>query len=211
MSKLPQEILRANRAWAAKQLDADPRYFADMARGQSPEFLWIGCSDSRVPAEDITGSAPGELFVARNVANLVVHTDMNLMSVIEYAVTQLKVKHIVVCGHTGCGGVRAAMSPKSHGMIDKWLRNIRDLAYDHREELAALPTEARERRLIELNTIEQARNLTHSCIVQRAWHHGQELTIHGWLYDMETGLLHDLISLDKTFPIPDIHRYDFGA
>lgn len=211
MAKQPLEILRANRAWAAEQLAADPAYFSDMARGQSPEFLWIGCSDSRVPAEDITGSAPGELFVARNVANLVVHTDMNLMSVIEYAVTQLKVKHIVVCGHTGCGGVRAAMSAKSLGMINKWLRNIRDLAYEHRAELEPLAPAERERRLIELNVIEQARNLTHSCIAQGAWHRGQELTIHGWLYDMETGLIHELIAIDKTFPIPEIHRYEFGA
>ncbi len=211
MAKQPEEIIRSNRDWAAEKLSANPSYFRDMARGQSPQFLWIGCSDSRVPAEDITGSSPGELFVARNVANLVVHTDMNLMSVIEYAVTQLKVQHIVVCGHTDCGGVRAAMSPKSYGMIDKWLRNIRDLAYAHRAELEPLSPEARERRLIELNVIEQARNLTHSCIVQRAWNRGRDLTIHGWLYEMETGLLRDLIAIDKAFPIPEAYRYDFSA
>lgn len=207
--KEPQELLDANRAWAADQLRTNPDYFRDMARSQAPEFLWIGCSDSRVPAEDITGCEPGDLFVARNVANLVVHTDMNLMSVIEYAVNQLQVTHIVVCGHYGCGGVRAAMSSKNYGMINKWIRNIKDLAHAHRDQLEVLKPDERERRLIELNVIEQARNLTHTSIVQAAWHRGQPLTIHGWVYDMETGLIRDMISIDKDFPIPPIFRYEF--
>lgn len=209
--KEPQELLDANRAWAASQLRTNPDYFRDMARSQAPEFLWIGCSDSRVPAEDITGCEPGDLFVARNVANLVVHTDMNLMSVIEYAVNQLQVTHIVVCGHYGCGGVRAAMSSKNYGMINKWIRNIKDLAHAHRDTLEVLKPEERERRLIELNVIEQARNLTHTSIVQAAWHRGQPLTIHGWVYDMETGLIRDMISIDRDFPIPPIFRYEFSA
>ncbi len=207
--KEPQELLDANRAWAASQLAANPDYFRDMAVSQAPEFLWIGCSDSRVPAEDITGCEPGDLFVARNVANLVVHTDMNLMSVIEYAVNQLQVTHIVVCGHYGCGGVKAAMSSKNYGMINKWIRNIKDIAYANRDHLDLLKPEERERRLIELNVIEQARNLTHTSIVQAAWHRGQPLTIHGWVYDMETGLINDMISIDKDFPIPPVFKYDF--
>ena len=209
MSKQPEELLQANRSWASAQLRADPEYFRTMARSQSPEFLWIGCSDSRVPAEDITGSEPGDLFVARNVANLVVHTDMNLMAVVEYAVVQLEVKHIVVCGHYGCGGVRAALSSKNYGMINKWIRNIKDIAYMHRDHLDMLKPEDRERRLIELNVIEQARNLTHTSTVQAAWNRGAELTIHGWVYDMETGLINDMISIDRDFPIPPIFRYDF--
>src|SRR6478736_672677 len=160
--KEPTDLLKANREWAAECLSSNPSYFQDMVKGQSPEFLWIGCSDSRVPAEDITGSEPGDLFVARNVANLVVHTDINLMSVIEFAVSNLKVEHIVVCGHYGCGGVKAAMTSHSYGMINKWIRNIKDIAYAHREELELLEPEARERRLIELNVIEQAKNLTHT-------------------------------------------------
>lgn len=209
--KEPADLLKANREWAAECLRSNPAYFHDMVKGQNPEFLWIGCSDSRVPAEDITGSEPGDLFVARNVANLVVHTDINLMSVVEFAVKSLKVKHIVVCGHYGCGGVRAAMSSHSFGMINKWIRNIKDIAYMYREELELLDPEARERRLIELNVIEQAKNLTHTSIVQAAWHRKQPLTIHGWVYDISNGRLADLISIDNSFPIPPIFKYDFGA
>jgi carbonic anhydrase len=210
-NKEPRDLLEANRAWAAGRVAADPNYFTDMAKGQNPEFLWIGCSDSRVPAEDITGSAPGDLFVARNIANLVVHTDLNLMSVIEYGVVGLGVKHIVVCGHYGCGGVKAAMTDRSYGIFNKWIRNIKDIAYIHRDELEALPSpETRERRLIELNVIEQAKNLTHTSIVQKAWHRGQELTIHGWVYDIANGRLNDMISIDNSFPIPPIFRYDFN-
>lgn len=209
--KEPADLLSANRDWAAECIRSNPEYFQDMVKGQSPEFLWIGCSDSRVPAEDITGSEPGDLFVARNVANLVVHTDINLMSVIEFAVNNLKVKHIVVCGHYGCGGVKAAMTSKSYGMINKWIRNIKDIAYAHRDELEGLESEAKERRLIELNVIEQAKNLTHTSIVQAAWHRKQPLTIHGWVYDISNGQLSELISIDNSFPIPPIFKYDFGV
>lgn len=209
-NKEPHELIAANRAWAAERVAVDPNYFTDMAKGQNPKILWIGCSDSRVPAEDITGSDPGDLFVARNVANLVVHTDLNLMSVIEYGVAHLGVKHIVVCGHYGCGGVKAALTDRSYGIFNKWIRNIKDIANINHEELCALPTpEARERRLIELNVIEQAKNLTHTSIVQAAWHRNQELTIHGWVYDIANGLLNDMIAIDKSFPIPAIYKYDF--
>lgn len=211
-SKEPQELLQANRDWAEACLRENPEYFSDMAKGQSPEFLWIGCSDSRVPAEDITGSAPGELFVARNVANLVVHTDLNLMSVLEYAVVYLKVKHIVICGHYECGGVKAAMASRSFGTLNKWIRNIKDIAYLHREELESLPNDGtRERRLIELNVVEQAKNLTHTFVLQSAWNRGQELTIHGWVYDVGTDHIKDMISIDRNYPIPNSFKYDFDA
>ena len=205
-----QRLLLENTAWVQEKTDVNPGYFADMAKGQSPTFLWIGCSDSRVPPNEITGCHPGEMFVARNIANLVIHTDLSLMSVLEYAVVHLKVKHVIICGHYGCGGVATSLTPQSLGPIDKWLRNIRDVADANWGELSRIE-DGRKRtdRLVELSTIEQAKNLTHTAIIQRAWHEGRELYIHGWVFDMATGKLKPLIEIDRTYPISDSHRYKF--
>jgi len=171
----------------------NPRFFKSLARQQSPRFLWIGCSDSRVPANEIVGLLPGELFVHRNVANLVIHTDMNCLSVLQYAVDVLKVEHVIVCGHYGCGGVAAAVGDRRHGLIDNWLRHIRDIYQRRKEELASEPDQAaRLRRLCEINVEEQVANASHTTIVQDAWHRGQKLRIHGWIYDIQDGLLKDL-------------------
>lgn len=204
-----EKLLLANQAWVKEKLEATPDFFKRTADGQQPEFLWIGCSDSRVPAEEITGTAPGELFVHRNVANMVVHTDFNLMSVLQYAVGVLKVPHVIVCGHYGCGGVKAAMSNKSYGLINKWLRNIKDVNRIHREELNLLPEDKRYHRLVELNVIEQTRNLAMSSFVQHAWHHEKRPTLHGWVYDLETGVLTDLIKLLPGQLHDEIYEYDF--
>ncbi len=206
-----RRLLLENKAWAKERAQINPDYFIEMARDQTPTFLWIGCSDSRVPPNEITGSNPGELFVARNVANLVIHTDLNLMSVLEYAVNALNVKHIIICGHYGCGGVKAAMGQASLGMINKWIRNIKDVRHRHHAELAGIPDEAaRFDRLVELNVMEQAENLTHTSIVQRAWANGKPLHIHGWVYAMASGLLHTLATYDSTYELPASYRYDFN-
>ena len=192
MKALPL-LFENNRRWASQISQSDPSFFSTLAQQQNPEFLWIGCSDSRVPANEIIGLLPGELFVHRNVANLVIHTDMNCLSVLQYAVEILKIKHIIVCGHYGCGGVRAAIESHPHGLIDNWLRHIRDLHQRRSAELLQLPTlEERINRLCELNVIEQVKNVGNSTIVQEAWQRGQMLTIHGWIYDISDGLLNDL-------------------
>ncbi len=168
-------------------------FFRDLARQQAPRYLWIGCSDSRVPANEIVDLLPGELFVHRNVANLVIHTDMNCLSVLQYAVDHLRVEHVMVCGHYGCGGVRAALENTPHGLIDNWLRHIRDTYSRHRAELDALPEgEPRIKRLCELNVIEQVVNVGNTTIVQDAWNRGQPLVVHGWMYDLADGLLRDM-------------------
>lgn len=205
-----KRLLLENQAWVQEKTIVNPEYFKEMAKGQTPTFLWIGCSDSRVPPNEITGCHPGEMFVARNIANLVIHTDISLMSVLEYAVVHLKVKHVIICGHYGCGGVAASLTPQSLGPIDKWLRNIRDVATANWVELSKLPAGAdRTNRLVELSTIEQAKNLTHTAIIQKAWNDGQELYIHGWVFDMASGKLKELITIDKTYPIEESHRYRF--
>lgn len=205
-----QRLMLENKAWAKEKTEVNPIYFSEMAKGQSPTFLWIGCSDSRVPPNEITGCHPGEMFVARNIANLVIHTDLSLMSVVEYAVDHLKVKHIIICGHYGCGGVKASLTPASLGPIDKWLRNIKDVANVNWKELDAISdVESRTNRLVELNTIDQAKNLTHTAIVQKAWAQKRELYIHGWVFDMASGLVKDLISIDEKYPIEPIYRYQF--
>lgn len=205
-----QRLMLENKAWAKEKTEVNPIYFSEMAKGQSPTFLWIGCSDSRVPPNEITGCHPGEMFVARNIANLVIHTDLSLMSVVEYAVDHLKVKHIIICGHYGCGGVKASLTPASLGPIDKWLRNIKDVANMNWKELDAISdVESRTNRLVELNTIDQAKNLTHTAIVQKAWAQKRELYIHGWVFDMASGLVKDLISIDENYPIEPIYRYQF--
>ena len=193
MERLYSKLLENNKAWAASQIDNDPDYFNDLAKGQSPDYLWIGCSDSRVPANQITGTKPGEIFVHRNIANMVVHSDMNLLSVLSYAVEVLKVKHIIVCGHYGCGGVLAAMSNKQHGLIDNWLRHIKDVYRYHHVELDAIKDKnQRARRFVEVNVMEQVHDLGKTSIVQNAWKNNQPLHIHGWVYDINDGIIKDL-------------------
>ena len=191
MKYLPQ-LFANNRAWSEHIRAADPNFFETLAKQQSPEYLWIGCSDSRVPANEIVGLMPGEVFVHRNISNLVIHTDMNCLSVIQFAVDVLKVKHVIVCGHYGCGGVKAALEETPHGLIDNWLRDIQETASIYREELSSLHGEEKIDRLCELNVIEQVRNVAHTTIVQDAWQRGQALTIHGWIYSIKNGLLRDL-------------------
>ncbi len=186
-------LLDNNRTWAAERIKRDPGFFTRLAGQQAPEFLWIGCSDSRVPANEIVGLDPGELFVHRNVANVVVHTDLNCLSVLQFAVDVLKVKHVIVCGHYGCGGVRAAMDRASHGLIDNWLRHVQDVERDHSRELRAIATDhARVDRLCELNVVEQVRNIGRTTIVQDAWRRGHPLQLHGWIYGLKDGIISDL-------------------
>jgi carbonic anhydrase len=197
MRKLPH-LFEKNRAWAAELTRGDPGYFERLAGLQTPQYLWIGCSDSRVPANQIVGLAPGELFVHRNVSNVVVHSDLNCLSVLQFAVDVLRVKHVIVCGHYDCGGVLAALRDEKLGLIDNWLRHIQDVAAKHRAELGALPGERdRLARLCELNVIEQVRNVGDTTVVRDAWRHGQALAVHGWIYDVRDGLLRDLdVTLD---------------
>jgi len=187
---------------------ANPHFFPDLAQQQSPDFLWIGCSDSRVPANQIVGLAPGEVFVHRNIANVVNHTDFNSLSVIEYAVAMLQVKHIIVCGHYGCGGVQAASENHHLGLIDNWLRHIRDVRQKHEQSLAQLETESqRLRRMCELNVIEQVRNVCHTTIVQEYGAQNRPLAIHGWIYQIEDGILNDLnVTISDLGQISDAYR-----
>lgn len=186
------DLLENNRRWAEAVTAEDPEFFSRLAAQQKPEFLWVGCSDSRVPANQIVGMQPGELFVHRNVANLVVHCDMNLLAVLQFAVEYLKVRHVIVCGHYGCGGVQAALEDQRLGLIDNWLRPIRQLALDHAAELDALPVERRLDRLCELNVRHQARNLASTTVVQSAWERQQPLSIHSWIYSICDGRLRDV-------------------
>jgi len=188
-----QHLLDNNRAWAAQMNARDPHFFEGLTAQQAPEYLWIGCADSRVPANQITGLPPGEVFVHRNIANLVIHTDLNCLSVIQYAVEVLKVKHIIVCGHYGCGGVGAAMQTREFGLIDNWLRHLKDIYQMHEADLNAISDEhARFDRLCELNVIEQVYHVCQTTLVQGAWRRGQELAVHGWIYGVHDGLIHDL-------------------
>lgn len=192
MEKL-QILFQKNREWAASKLGKDPLYFRRMADAQDPFYLWIGCSDSRVPANEIVGLEPGELFVHRNVANLFPHTDFNCLSVLEFAVDLLKIQHVIVCGHYGCSGVKAAMENHQLGLVDNWLRNIRDVYARHKEELEKIENlKERQDRLVELNVMQQVLNICHTTIVQKAWLRGQPLWIHGWIYDIATGTLKGL-------------------
>ena len=188
-------LLENNKRWASRTSEANPEFFKILSMQQNPEYLWIGCSDSRVPANQIVDLLPGELFVHRNVANVVVHTDHNCLSVMQYAVEVLKVKHIMVVGHYGCGGVQAVLNEDRFGFIDNWLRHVGDVKEKHLEQLNALPEKQQLDRLIELNVIEQVRNVSRTSIVQDAWLRGQELTVHGWVYGLENGHLHDLESV----------------
>jgi carbonic anhydrase len=199
-----KNLLDQNRKWAERIKAADPNFFRDLSRQQNPEYLWIGCSDSRVPANQIVDMPPGQIFVHRNIANLVVHTDLNCLSVIQFAVDVLKVKHIIVCGHYGCGGIQAAMDNREHGLIDNWLRHIKDIHRFHQTKIDAIQNEIEKINLLcELNVVEQVTNVCQTTIVQRAWKAGQELAVHGWIYNIEDGILKDLnvriTSPTKTF------------
>jgi carbonic anhydrase len=206
-----RELFGNNRRWAEKMETDRPGFFRTLAAQQSPRYLWIGCADSRVPANEIVGLLPGELFVHRNVANLVVHTDLNALSVIQYAVEVLEVEHIIVCGHYGCGGVRAAMEHRELGLIDNWLLHIRDLYAKHHQRIARLDEDERLRRLCELNVIEQARNVAHTSIVQAAWRRGAALSVHAWVYGIEDGRLHDLaMSVSGADEISRVYRLATG-
>ena len=186
-------LFQKNREWATGIRAVDPAFFSKLAAQQAPEYLWIGCSDSRVPANEIVGLLPGELFVHRNVANLVIHTDMNCLSVLQYATDLLHIKHVIVCGHYGCGGIKAAMEERPHGLVDNWLRHVRDIQHAHGAELQSIAGEAeRMRRLCEWNVVEQVINVGNTTIVQDAWKRGDSLSIHGWIYDIADGLLKDL-------------------
>ena len=193
MEKSYARLIENNKTWVAEQLQLDPSFFENLSKGQTPEYLWIGCSDSRVPAESITGTDPGEMFVHRNIANMVVHSDMNMLSVLSYAVEVLKVKHVIVCGHYGCGGVMAAMKNQQFGLIDNWLRHIKDVYRYHHQELDAIEDETlRARRFVEVNVQEQVHDLGKTSIVQNAWKRNQPLHLHGWVYDIHDGLINDL-------------------
>ena len=193
MEKSYKQLLENNKQWVASKLAEDPVYFEKLANSQNPEYLWIGCSDSRVPANQITGTLPGDIFVHRNIANMVIHSDMNMLSVLDYAVNVLKVKHIIVCGHYGCGGVIAAMKNQQFGLIDNWLRHIKDVYRYYHEELDAIEDETlRARRFVEVNVQEQVHDLGKTSIVQNAWKRGQQLHLHGWAYDIQDGLINDL-------------------
>ncbi|MFN8264926.1 MAG: carbonate dehydratase [Chitinophagaceae bacterium] len=204
-----EKLLLENKAWAREQVQNDPEYFKRLEKLQTPEFLWIGCSDSRVPANEITGTAPGEIFVHRNIANMVVHTDLNLLSVLDYAVTHLKVKHIIVCGHYGCGGVKAAMTHHNMGIINKWLRNIKDVYRFHEEEIVAIKDEEqRVNRMVELNVQEQVINLAKTSIIQKSWKYDQRPHIHGWVYGLSNGLLKPVFDMAPGTHLEHIYEYD---
>ena len=203
-----EKLLLENKAWAREKIKIDPNYFKNLAQIQTPDFLWIGCSDSRVPANEITGTEPGEIFVQRNIANMVVHTDLNLLSVLEYAVVHLQVKHIIVCGHYGCGGVKAAISHTNLGIINKWVRNIKDVYRIHEEELNAIENEEEQvNRLVELNVEEQVYNLAKTSIVQKAWKDRQAPHLHGWVYGLNNGILKPIIDLEPGSKLDHIYEY----
>lgn len=204
-----EKLLIDNREWANRQVAKDCDFFTRLAGIQTPEFLWIGCSDSRVPADRITATQPGEIFVHRNIANMVVHTDLNMLSVLQYAVEVLKVKHIIVCGHYGCGGVNAAMTQHSFGIINKWLRNIKDVYRLHKDEVDSLPTEEeRLDKMIEINVKEQVMNLAKTSIVQSAWKHDNRPDLHGWVYGLKNGIINPVFELPANSPIDPFYLYD---
>ncbi|HKZ38266.1 MAG TPA: carbonate dehydratase [Chryseolinea sp.] len=208
--KLYNSLLEGNKKWVQRKLEVDPEYFEKLSKGQNPQFLWIGCSDSRVPANEITGTQPGDIFVHRNIANMVVHTDMNMLSVLDYAVNILKVKHVIVCGHYGCGGVKAAMNNEQYGLVDNWLRVIKDVYRTHSKELESIVNEEKRfDRFVELNVIEQVFDLTKTSIIQNAWREIDGPQIHGWVYSLKTGLIKDLgVSFSSSVKLPSIYRID---
>ena len=205
-----EKLLLENKAWAREKVEDDPDYFNRLAHIQTPEFLWIGCSDSRVPANEITGTQPGEIFVHRNIANLVIHTDVNLLSVLEYAVAHLKVKHVIVCGHYGCGGVKASMTNHDYKQVlNMWLRNIKDVYRLHNDELNGIENEdQRFDRLVEFNVMEQVLHLAKTSIIQRAWKERQEPHLHGWVYGLKDGLIKTVFEMEPGTPIDPLYTYD---
>lgn len=210
--KAYKRLLLENKAWAQEKLEHDPSFFQRLGRVQTPEFLWIGCSDSRMAADQITGRAPGAIFVHRNIANLVVTTDLNMLSALQYAVDVLKVKHVIVCGHYGCGGVRAAVDKQQPNLVlaNNWLKYIKDTYRLHRTEIEQLPSqEERINRLVELNVIEQVQNLAHTCIIQKAWKTERRLELHGWVYGLDDGIIKELATMDADSPLDPIYQYDF--
>ena len=210
MENFYNQLLYNNKKWVAGKLAQDPDYFKKLSRGQKPPLLWIGCADSRVPANEIIGAEPGEVFVHRNIANMVVHSDMNMLSVLDYAVNVLQVKHIIVCGHYGCGGVQTAMTNKHVGLIDNWIRHIKDVYRLHRPELDAITDEAaRFDRFVELNVFEQVLDLGKTSIVQAAWERGQEVHVHGWVYAIHDGMIRDLkVTLKDNETLSDVYKLD---
>ena len=208
MSDFYKKILDNNKEWVENQLVLDPEYFNDLAKGQSPPLLWIGCSDSRVPANEIIGAKPGEVFVHRNIANMVIHSDMNMLSVLDYAVNVLKVKHVIVCGHYGCGGVKAAMGNSSIGIIDNWIRHIKDVYRLHHTYLDSIIDETeRFNKFVEINVKEQVYDLAKTSIVQAAWKNGQELSLHGWVYGLNSGFVTDLgVNFSSDINLEDVYQ-----
>jgi carbonic anhydrase len=203
-----EKLLLANKAWSKEKTDLRTNYFTELAKDQTPEFLWIGCSDSRVPAEEITGASPGEIFVHRNVANLVVPTDLNLLSVLQYAVDYLKIKHVIVCGHYGCGGVRAALTKQRYGLLNKWLRQLKDIYVTHQKDIDQASSHAD--RLVEISVGEQVANLAKTSIIQNAWRNRNGPTLHGWVFDIKTGELKSLVEMTASAAIPEIFRFEFA-
>ncbi len=205
-----KKLLLANEAWVQERLKIRHDFFARQAQQQAPAFMWIGCSDSRVPAEEITGTEPGELFVHRNIANMVVHTDFNMLSVLQYAVEVLKVKHVIVCGHYRCGGVRHAMGNRDLGLINKWLRHIKDVYRLYQRELESIADlDARWDRLVEINVAEQVQNLAQTSIIQRSWRNEGGPSLHGWVYDLNSGYIKDVALMPPDAKIDDIYRFEF--
>lgn len=213
MSEYYKKLLDNNKKWVENQLALDPEFFKDLAKGQNPQLLWIGCSDSRVPANEIVGGKPGDVFVHRNIANMVVHSDMNMLSVLDYAVNVLKVKHVIVCGHYGCGGVKAAMENNSIGIIDNWIRHIKDVYRLHRTQLDAVENEKeRFNKFVEINVREQVLDLAKTSIVQSAWQKGQNLTLHGWVYGLNDGYVTDLnVNFSSNKDLDEVHQLYFAT
>ena len=210
METFYKQLLDNNKKWVESKLNQDPDFFKKLASGQKPPVLWIGCADSRVPANEIIGAQPGEVFVHRNIANMVVHSDMNMLSVLDYAVNVLEVKHVIVCGHYGCGGVQTAMTNKHVGLIDNWIRHIKDVYRFHNEELNAIEDEKKRfDRFVELNVVEQVLDLAKTSIVQGAWERGQNLHVHGWVYDISDGLINDLdITIRDNTSLSSVYQLD---
>ncbi|MEJ6491109.1 MAG: carbonate dehydratase [Flavobacteriales bacterium] len=210
MRNFYNQLLENNKEWVAKSLESDPDFFNKLADGQQPPLLWIGCADSRVPANEIIGAQPGEVFVHRNIANMVVHTDMNMLSVLDYAVNVLKVKHVIVCGHYGCGGVKAAMGNQNIGLIDNWIRHIKDVFRFHNEELTSIKDEKQKfDRFVELNVVEQVMDLAKTSIIQNAWKNDQPLHVHGWVYDIKDGVIKDLdVNFENNIMLAEVYQLD---
>lgn len=204
------KLLLENKAWSQSIKLEDPLFFENLSQVQTPEFLWIGCSDSRVPPDRITGTMPGEIFIHRNIANMVVHTDLNMLSVLEYSVNVLKVKHVIVCGHYGCGGVKAAMGNKDIGLINKWLRNIKDVYKANKDEIHSIQGEEEQvNRMVELNIRQQLNNLAETSIIQKAWKANNAPDLHGWVYDLKDGLINPIYDIPANTPLDPIYQFDY--